>query len=172
MTILHIDSSISGDDSVSRRLTRAIVSQLGRGGVVYRDLAANPLPHLTARGQDLHILDEFAAADVVVIGAPMYNFTISSQLKAWLDRLAVAGRSFRYTETGPEGLLGAKRVIIALASGGAYVEGGAFEHHKSYLKDFFNFIGIAPEFVTAAGIGMAPTEAIERADAEILALAA
>ena len=172
MTILHIDSSISGEASVSRRLTRAIVGQLAGGTVLYRDLAAEPLPHLTARGQDPELLDEFIAADTVVIGAPMYNFTVPTQLKAWLDRLAVAGTSFRYTEAGPEGLLGGKRVIVALASGGAYDDGGPFEHHKSYLKDFFNFLGIEPEFVSAAGIGMAPTEAIERADAEILALAA
>ena len=172
MTILHIDSSINGDDSVSRRLTRAIVGQLAGDNILYRDLAAEPLPHLTARGQDPELLDEFVAADTVVIGAPMYNFTIPTQLKAWLDRLAVAGTSFRYTEAGPEGLLGGKRVIVALASGGAYDEAGPFEHHKSYLKDFFNFIGIEPEFVSASGIGMAPDEAIERADAEVLALAA
>jgi FMN-dependent NADH-azoreductase len=173
MTILHIDSSISGEDSVSRRLTRAIVGQLGGGAdVIYRDLAADPLPHLTARGQDPDILDQFIAADTVVIGAPMYNFTIPSQLKAWLDRLAVAGTSFRYTEAGPEGLLGGKRVIVALASGGAYEEGGSFEHHKSYLKDFLGFLGIVPEFVTAFGVGVAPAEAMERADAEIERLAA
>ncbi|QIK95332.1 FMN-dependent NADH-azoreductase [Sphingomonas sp. HDW15A] len=172
MTILHIDSSISGEDSVSRRLTRAIVGQLAKGEVVYRDLAAQPLSHLTERGQDPGLLDQFIAADTVVIGAPMYNFSIPTQLKAWLDRLAVAGKSFRYTESGPEGLLGDKRVIVALASGGVYEEGSLFEHQKSYLKAFFNFIGIEPEFVSAFGIGMAPTEALERADAEILALAA
>lgn len=172
MTILHIDSSISGDDSVSRRLTRAIVGQLAGGNVLYRDLAADPLPHLTARGQDAHILDEFIAADTVVIGAPMYNFSIPTQLKAWLDRLAVAGTSFRYTEAGPEGLLGGKRVIVALASGGAYEEGSPFEHQKSYLKAFFNFIGIEPEFVSAFGVGMNRDEALVRADMEVLALAA
>lgn len=172
MTILHIDSSISGEDSVSRRLTRAIVGQLAAGEVAYRDLATHPLSHLTARGQDPELLDQFIAADTVVIGAPMYNFSIPTQLKAWLDRLAVAGKSFRYTEDGPEGLLGEKRVIVALASGGIYEEGSLFEHQKSYLKAFFNFIGIEPEFVSAFGVGMAPIEAIERADAEILALAA
>ena len=172
MTILHIDSSISGQDSVSRQLTRSIVGQLADGNIAYRDLAADPLSHLTVRGEDPHILDQFIAADTVVIGAPMYNFTIPTQLKAWLDRLAVAGRSFRYTEAGPEGLLGGKRVIVALASGGAYEDGNPFEHQKSYLKAFFNFLGIEPEFVSAAGIGMAPVEAIARADAEILALAA
>ena len=172
MTILHIDSSISGGDSVSRRLTRAIVGQLAAGEVAYRDLAAHPLSHLTARGEDPELLDQFIAADTVVIGAPMYNFSIPTQLKAWLDRLAVAGKSFRYTESGPDGLLGDKRVIVALASGGIYEEGSLFEHQKSYLKAFFNFIGIEPEFVSAFGIGMAPVEALERADAEILALAA
>lgn len=173
MTILHIDSSISGEDSVSRRLTRAIVDQLGgHEEVRYRDLAAAPLPHLTARGQDPELLDEFIAADTVVIGAPMYNFTISSQLKSWLDRLAVAGKSFRYAESGPEGLLGGKRVIVALASGGAYDEAGPFEHHKSYLKDFFAFLGIAPEFVSAAGVGVARDQALDVANAEVLALAA
>ena len=172
MTILHIDSSISGGDSVSRRLTRAIVGQLAADEVAYRDLAAHPLSHLTARGEDPELLDQFIAADTVVIGAPMYNFSIPTQLKAWLDRLAVAGKSFRYTESGPEGLLGDKRVIVALASGGIYEEGSLFEHQKSYLKAFFNFIGIEPEFVSAFGVGMAPVEALERADAEILALAA
>jgi FMN-dependent NADH-azoreductase len=172
MTILHIDSSISGEDSVSRRLTRAIVGQLGPADVVYRDLAAEPLPHLVARGEDPHILDELVAADTVVIGAPMYNFTVPTQLKAWLDRLAVAGVSFRYTESGPEGLLGGQRVIVALASGGEYEEGSAFEHHKSYLRAFFNFLGIEPEFVNAFGVGIDRDRAIEGADAEILALAA
>jgi len=172
MTILHIDSSISGEDSVSRRLTRAIVGQLADGEVAYRDLAAQPLTHLTARGQDPELLDQFIAADTVVIGAPMYNFSIPTQLKAWLDRLAVAGKSFRYTQSGPEGLLGDKRVIVALASGGVYEEGSLFEHQKSYLKAFFNFIGIEPVFVSAFGVGMEPVEALERADAEILALAA
>ena len=90
MTTLHIDSSITGSDSVSRRLTRAIVSQLAAGEIAYHDLAADPLPHLTARGQDPELLNQFIAADTVVIGAPMYNFSVPTQLKAWLDRLAVA----------------------------------------------------------------------------------
>lgn len=174
MTILHIDSSISGDDSVSRRLTRAIVGQLGGAfdNIAYRDLAAQPLPHLTERGQDVELLEQFLAADTAVIGAPMYNFSVPTQLKAWLDRLAVAGRSFRYTDSGPEGLAGKTRVIIALASGGVYEDGSLFEHHKSYLKAFFNFIGIEPEFVSAFGIGMNRDAALQAADAEIVALAA
>lgn len=174
MTILQIDSSISGPNSVSRRLTSAIAGQLARAGdtIVRRDLAAQPLAHLTERGQDSHLLDEFIAADTVVIGAPMYNFSIPTQLKAWLDRLAVVGRSFRYTETGPEGLLAGKRIVIALASGGQYPEGDRFEHSKSYLRAFFNFVGIEPEFVDASGVAMGLDGALAGADRQIEALAA
>lgn len=172
MTTLHIDSSISGADSVTKRLTRSIVDRVGAGPIVYRDLAANPLPHLRARGEDPHLLDEVMAADTLVIGAPMYNFTIPTQLKAWLDRLAVAGRSFRYTEAGPEGLLGGKRVIVALASGGAYGEDSPFEHVRSYLTAFFSFLGIEPEFVSATGVAVEADAAVGRAGAEIEALAA
>jgi FMN-dependent NADH-azoreductase len=172
MTILKIDSSITGEGSVTRKLTRDIVGQFGSGEINERDLSVEPLDHLTARGQDQHLLDEFIAADTVVIGAPMYNFTIPTQLKAWLDRLAVAGRSFRYTENGPEGLLGGKRVIIALASGGVYTDDNPYEHAKSYLKIFFNFIGIEPEFVSAGGVAMGLDEAIAGASREIELLAA
>lgn len=174
MTILQIDSSISGADSVTRRLTADIVERIGGLGshVLHRDLAAEPLAHLTARGQDGHLLDEFIHADVVVIGAPMYNFTIPSQLKAWLDRLAVAGRSFRYTEAGPEGLLGGKRVIVALASGGVYGEDSPFEHARSYLKAFFSFLGIEPQFVGAGGVAVGADQALSGANEEIRRLAA
>jgi len=100
VTILHIDSSISGEQSVTRTLTRSIVDQLKNAQwgeqIVYRDLAANPLPHLTLDAfADTTVLDEFLAADTVVVGAPMYNFTLPTQLKAWIDRLAVAGTTFR-----------------------------------------------------------------------------
>ena len=122
--------------------------------------------------EDPHLLDELIAADVVVIGAPMYNFTVPTQLKAWLDRIAVAGRSFRYTEGGPEGLLGGKRVIVALASGGIYEDGHPFEHAKSYLRIFFNFLGIEPEFVTARGVAMGVDSALAGAGVEIERLAA
>ena len=173
MTILQIDSSISGPDSISRRLTDAIVAQLGASGrVIHRDLAAEPLTHLTERGQDAHLLDEFIAADTVVIGAPMYNFSVPTQLKAWIDRLAVQGRSFQYSEAGPQGLLGGKRVIIALASGGQYPEGDRFEHVRSYLRAFFNFIGIEPEFVDASGVALGVDTVIAGAEQQILALAA
>jgi len=176
VTTLHIDSSITGDASVSRTLTRSIVDSLG-GAAVYRDLAAEPLSHLTERGQDPELLDEFLAADTVVIGAPMYNFTVPSQLKAWIDRILVAGKTFRYTASGPEGLATGKRVIIALARGGIYSEGpaAAFEHVETYLRGVFNFIGIEPEFVIAEGVNISPEHkenAIAAALGETVRLAA
>ena len=163
MTILKIDSSITGDASVSRQLTAATIGQLRAQHrtthVVERDLVATPLSHLTLGGSgDEDVLDEFLAADTVVIGAPMYNFTISSQLKAWIDRILVAGTTFRYGANGPEGLAGGKRVIVALSRGGFYEDGSAFEHAKSYLQAAFGFIGITPEFVTADGIAVGPEQ--------------
>ena len=183
MTILHIDSSISGENSASRTLTRSIVDQLKTSQwgeqVVYRDLAANPLPHLTFDAfADTAVLDEFLAADTVVIGAPMYNFTLPTQLKAWIDRLAIAGTTFHYTENGPEGLVKDKRVIIALARGGFYGEGSpaaALEHLETYLRGMFNFIGVEPEFVAADGLAIGPeqrAQSISEALGETLRLAA
>ena len=183
MTILHIDASINGDNSASRQLTKSIVDQLKgprwSGQVVYRDLAAEPLPHLTLDAfADSSVVDEFLGADTVVIGAPMYNFTIPSQLKAWIDRIAIAGKTFRYTENGPEGLAGGRRVIIALARGGIYSEGSpaaALEHLETYLRGVFNFIGIEPEFVIAEGLTLGPDQrvvSIEQALGETLRLAA
>ena len=165
MTILHIDSAITGEHSASRELTAAIVRELtdadSASRVTYRDLAADPLPHLTlpafAEQDSQAALAEFLAADTVVIGAPMYNFTISSQLKAWIDRILVAGQTFRYTETGAaEGLAGTKRVIVAVARGGLYGEGTpqrAVEHAERYVTDVFAFIGVTDvEFVIAEGL--------------------
>ena len=166
MTILHIDSSINGDNSASRAITKAIVERLKASNwgepVIYRDLAANPIPHLTldAFANNLDV-EEFLGADVVVIGAPMYNFTLPSQLKAWIDRIAIAGKTFQYTAEGPEGLVKGKRVIIALARGGFYHEGApaaAFEHLESYLRGVLNFIGVEPEFVAADGLGIGPEQ--------------
>ena len=166
MTILHIDSSINGENSASRAISRSIVDQL-RGAepqaeVVTRDLVSEPLPHLTLDSfADSSVLDEFLAADTVVIGAPMYNFTLPTQLKAWLDRLLVAGKTFRYTESGPEGLATGKRVVIALARGGFYDLGSpaaALEHLETYLTGVFNFIGIEPEFVAADGLAVSPEQ--------------
>jgi len=166
VTILHLDSSINGDNSASRVLSAKIFEQLKTAQwgeqIVYRDLAADPLPHLTLDAfADTTVLDEFLAADTIVIGAPMYNFGIPSQLKAWFDRIAIAGTTFRYTENGPEGLVGDKRVIIALARGGFYGEGqpaAGFEFVERYLKAAFNFLGIEPEFVLAEGLAVSPEQ--------------
>jgi FMN-dependent NADH-azoreductase len=114
----------------------------------------------------------------VVIGAPMYNFTLPTQLKAWIDRILIAGKTFRYTESGPEGLAGGKKVIVALARGGIYSEGSpaaALEHLESYLRGVFNFIGIEPEFVIAEGLNLSPEQresSISQALGETVRLAA
>ena len=162
MTILKIDSSITGEASVSRQLTAAIASQLTQrsgSALVERDLVTSPLSHLTLGGAgDADVLEEFLSADTVVVGAPMYNFTVPSQLKAWIDRIAVAGKTFRYTAEGPEGLAGGKRVIVAVSRGGFYTPDNAFEHVESYLKSLFNFIGIEPEFVRADGVNYGPEQ--------------
>src|SRR5580658_3707306 len=142
MKLLHIDSSVLGPHSVSRQVSAAIVDRLRREttglDITYRDLSLTPLAHLSgshlaaaqgaapeaalqpdlAAGQA--VLDEFLAADIVVLGAPMYNFTIPSQLKAWIDRILVAGKTFKYDANGVEGLAGQKRVIIAVSRGGFY----------------------------------------------------
>jgi FMN-dependent NADH-azoreductase len=178
VTILHIDASINGANSASRAISRSIVEHLD-GEIVYRDLAADPLAHLTLdQFADSSVLDEFLAADTVVIGAPMYNFTLPTQLKAWIDRIVIAGKTFRYTESGPQGLAGHKRVIIALARGGFYNHGSpaaALEHLETYLRGVFNFIGIEPEFVAADGLSISPEqrdESIKLALGETVRLAA
>ncbi|HEX6784655.1 MAG TPA: NAD(P)H-dependent oxidoreductase [Sphingomicrobium sp.] len=183
MTILHLDASINGENSASRAISRSIVEQVKRtqpgSTVVYHDLAANPLPHLTLEAfADSTVVDEFLEADTVVIGAPMYNFSLPTQLKAWIDRIAIAGKTFRYTENGPEGLAGGKRVIIGLARGGVYSgtsPASALEHLETYLRGVFNFIGIEPEFVVAEGLNLGPdqrAQALEGALGETVRLAA
>lgn len=183
MTILHIDSSITGQNSVSRQLSGSIVERLKRENpgatVTYRDFGANPLPHLTLEAMgDPTYVDEFLAADTVVIGAPMYNWNIPTQLKAWMDRILVAGRTFRYTEAGPEGLAKGKRVIVAMARGGYYEEGAptrALEHVETYLRAVFGVISIEPEFVAADGIAVGPEvreESLKQALGETVRLAA
>src|SRR5690348_3431071 len=104
MTILHIDARINGENSASRAISRSIVDKLldadPVADLVTRDLVSEPLPHLTLDAfNDSSVLDEFLAADTIVIGAPMYNFTLPTQLKAWIDRIVIAGRTFRYAET-------------------------------------------------------------------------
>lgn len=178
MKLLHIDSSILADHSISRQLSAAIVARLVETkpdiAVTYRDLAAAPVAHLTgstlaaAPGteQDVahgnEVMEEFLAADTLVIGVPMYNFTVPTQLKAWIDRILIVNRTFRYTETGPVGLAGGKRVIIGLSRGGFYGPGSAaamVDHQEPYLRAVFGFIGItAVEFVRAEGIAISPTQ--------------
>jgi FMN-dependent NADH-azoreductase len=183
VTILHIDASINGENSASRAISRSIVDRIRTAQwgdqVIYRDLAREPLPHLTLEAfADSSVLDEFLEADTIVIGAPLYNFTLPTQLKAWIDRIVIAGKTFRYTESGPEGLARGKRVVIALARGGFYNGNSptaALEHLETYLRGIFNFIGIEPEFVAADGLAVSPEQreqAIKLALGETVRLAA
>lgn len=177
--ILHLDSSISKSESVTRLLSAEIVRQLqARDSLAhlhYRDLTEDAIPHLTgpiAQGfrplgvndadeetQSQHrlsdaLVSEFLASDIMVIGAPMYNFSVPSQLKAWLDRLAQPGKTFRYTEKGPVGLAGGRTVIVASARGGFY-ENGPFtsmDFQERYLSAYFGFLGIEKiHFIRAEG---------------------
>ena len=177
MKLLHIDSSILGDHSASRQLSRSVVQSFTTShpgaDVVYRDVANEALSHFSgatlaaagtpAEGRDAAqkqevesneaTLEEFLAADVVVIGAPMYNFTIPSQLKAWVDRITVAGRTFRYTESGPEGLCNGKKVIIVSTSGGIHSGQPSSVGHHDLLTLLFGFLGVTDlQFVTAEGL--------------------
>lgn len=185
MNILQIDSSIQGAASASQVLTREIVAQYRArepGAVVTRrDLAAEQLPHLstavlaqgdtTAAARDAAALQEFLAADVIVIGAPIYNFGIPSQLKAWIDRIAVAGRTFRYTAAGPEGLVRGKKVIVALTRGGVHSPGTAQEFGESYLRFLFGFLGIEDvSFVRAQGLSVSPEQRTAAMDAAVAAI--
>jgi FMN-dependent NADH-azoreductase len=186
MKLLHIDSSALGDYSVSRQLSAGIVAELKQQTpnvqISYRDLAAQPLAHWTpavadtgtAEGQQgAALIEELLAADVVVIGAPMYNFGISSQLKSWIDRIAVAGKTFRYTEQGVEGLVKGTQVIIASSRGGVYVKGpaAAFDHQETHLSTVLGFLGITDiTFVRAEGVAISPenkAQAIQAAQSAI-----
>lgn len=177
MKLLHIDSSILGDNSASRQLSAEVVKawQTAQPGVdvTYRDLASDAINHfsgatLGALGTAAELRDaaqkheaelsavslaEFLAADAVVVGAPMYNFTIPTQLKAWIDRIAVAGQTFRYSETGPEGLCGNKKVIIVSTAGGLHAGQASGAAHEGYLKLLFGFLGITDiDVVRAEGL--------------------
>jgi FMN-dependent NADH-azoreductase len=173
MKLLHVDASILGANSASRQLSAAVVERLRTATpgleLAYRDLAAQPLPHFSGEhlaaakdaAPDSPVLDEFLAADIVVIGAPMYNFTLPSQLKAWIDRIIVAGKTFRYGAAGPEGLAGGKRVIIAISRGGFYgaaSPAAALEHLETYLRGVFGFIGAQPEIIIAEGLMVGPEQ--------------
>lgn len=202
MQILHLDSSVLGTASVSRQLSAEIVARqkaLHSGiSVVYRDLASDPAFHLSgthlaafqgSASEDAIInadllkgnayMDELFASDIIVIGAPMYNLSIPTPLKAWIDRIAVAGKTFHYTATGPEGLLKNKKAFIASARGGVYSvgsPGAAFEHQESYLISLLAFLGVTDvKVVRAEGIAFgaeARETAIAHALEDIAAIAA
>ena len=177
MKLLHLDSSILGDASASRQLSRAVVEAWSAAApdvqVTYRDLASDALSHLSAAsliaaGTPAELrdaaqrhetelaertLEEFLAADAIVIGAPMYNFAIPSQLKAWIDRIAVAGKTFSYSENGPVGLAGGKTVVIASSAGGIHAGLPSGQAHEDYLVRVLNFLGIDDiEIVRAEGL--------------------
>ncbi len=182
MKLLHIDSSVLGAYSASRQLTAEIVAQWLKGHpdttVEYLDVAANPINHFGAdaiaikgvaqpdptdaqRAENAlseKLVSQFLASDVIVIGAPFYNFSIPTQLKAWIDRLSQPGRTFTYTEKGPVGLASGKTVIVASTRGGAYSTseaGQAMEHQESYLKVIFGFFGVTDvRIVRAEGLAM------------------
>lgn len=178
MQILHLDSSVLGDASASRSLSEAIVDELLKerptAHVVHRDLVDDAVSHLTGaiaagfrspsgaaiadaaalaeHALSERLVSEFLESDIVVIGSPMYNFSVSSQLKAWIDRVAQPGRTFRYTTDGPVGLSGGRRVLVASTRGGMYSVGtpAQMDFQESYLKAFFGFLGITDvQFVRA-----------------------
>lgn len=190
-SLLHIDASALGENSVSRKISARIVERFAPTEVIRRDLAT-PLPILTqdwiganftpadkrTDGQKslLALSDELLAeverADVIVIGTAMYNFNVPANLKAWIDQIARAGRSFRYTENGPEGLLTGKRVIVAIATGGTPV-GSDYDFASNYLRFMLGFLGITDvSFVTADQVDTPAEKKLEAADAQIAALAA
>src|SRR5262245_61331292 len=199
MKLLHIDSSALGGGSVSRQLTQAVVAGWRRERpdleVTYRDLAAEPPPHFSpalvgamfGKPEDLSaaqradlalseaLVSEFLAADAVVIGAPMYNFSIPSQLKAWIDRIAQKGRTFAYTEKGPVGLAGGKRVIVVSSRGGVYSDGArqALDFQETYLRGVLGFLGVTDvTMVRAEGVNMGPEAKAQAVDAAHEAAAA
>ncbi|NTJ65920.1 FMN-dependent NADH-azoreductase [Agrobacterium rhizogenes] len=202
MNILHLDSSILGAFSASRDLSAAILDRLVAlnpdAKVTYCDLDAQPPLHLSsahiavfqgapvddaALGADLGTggayIEELFAADIIVIGAPMYNFTISTQLKSWIDRVVVSGKTFQYGANGPESLLpSGKKVFLASTRGGAYGEGSpaaSLEHHESYLRGVLGFIGLTDvTVVRAEGLAMgddAKAASIAQAKDQIAVLA-
>lgn len=200
MKILQLDSSVTGAQSVSRPLTKETTAKLVAGNpgadVTYRDLVEDPLNHYTAvlrihgADADTHtpaqkaelqmgeaILNEFLAADLVVVGAPMYNFCVPSQLKAWIDLICVSGKTFKYGAKGPEGLCGGKKIVIVSSRGGLYGAGSptaAFDFQENYLKVVFGFLGITDiKVIRAEGVAYGPDAAkaaVESATAEIAKL--
>jgi FMN-dependent NADH-azoreductase len=198
--ILLIQSSSNLASSVSRDLADSYVAAYQAAHpdatVTKRDLVAEPVPHLgvdllggmfgkpealteaqkTALALSNALVDEVEAASVIVIGAPMYNFSIPSALKAWIDHVIRAGRTFRYTETGPQGLVLGKKVVLFLASGGVYSDGPykPYDFQETYLRAILGFIGLTDvTVVRAEGLAMGPdaaTKAVADARARAAAL--
>lgn len=195
--VLQLNTSIHGDDAQSTQLADSFVAGLGNSAgtrVTRRNLAQDPLPHLDAArfaafttpaekrtreqriaaGQSDALIAELREADVLVLGLPMYNFGIPSQLKSWFDNIARAGETFRYTEKGPVGLLTGKKAYVFATRGGIYA-GTPTDTQTSYVRDFLRFLGIADvEFVYAEGMALGEasrTAAVEKARAAIRALA-
>ena len=198
MNILQIDSSILGGNSVSRQLTTELAKKIQQDNpgatLIVRDLAAEPVAHLSGTylgaghvdpsqhsaelqhdiALSTKVLEEFLAADTVIIGAPMYNFTIPTQLKAWIDRLAVPGKTFQYTAEGPKGLAGDKKIIVVSSRGGFYgadTAMGPLDHQETYLKTIMGFFGITNvDFIRAEGVAISPeqkTKSLDSAKQEI-----
>lgn len=190
-TVLHIDSSARIEGSVTRDLSARIVSRLGADQVIRRDLAA-PLPLLDGAWVGANftpadqrsdeqkqllalsdsLVEELKQADTIVIGAPVYNFSVPSTLKAWIDLVARVGLTFQYHETGPVGLLEGKRAIIAMASGGTRA-GSDIDFATTYLRHVLGFIGITDvEIVAADAMSIDAGSALAKAESQIEALAA
>jgi FMN-dependent NADH-azoreductase len=190
-TVLHIDSSARTNDSVSRDLSAKIVAKLGADSVIRRDLST-PLPQVTENWiganftpadqrdpvqKDLlalsdQIVQEIKAADTIVIGLPIYNFSVPASLKAWIDLSCRAGVTFAYTENGPKGLLEGKRAIVAIASGGTQV-GSDADFASGYVRHILNFIGITNvEFVAADQLMVDAETSLASANAAVEKLAA
>jgi FMN-dependent NADH-azoreductase len=175
-TLLNIRTSLFGSQAASSQLAERFVADwLKRnpdGRVVTRDLAADPIPHLTAerfvafgtKPEDRSpeqqaeversdaLIAELRSADAIVLGVPMYNFSVPSTLRAYFDHIARAGVTFRYTSTGPEGLLAGRRAYVFVTRGGVYAEGA--DTQAPYVGQFLRFLGIEPEFVYAEGLGL------------------
>ena len=156
MKLLHLDSSILGPQSASRELSAAVVARWQLPHLSGASLAQADADEAALAAT---VMDEFLQADVIVVGAPMYNFGIPSQLKAWIDRVAVAGKTFRYTADGPQGLAGGKRVVVAASYGGFHAADASSNFVEPYLRFVFGFLGIDDiEFVTVEGLAVSPEQ--------------
>jgi FMN-dependent NADH-azoreductase len=196
-TVLQLNASLFGEHGQSSRLASSLVRRLlePTGRLIRRDLAAEAVPHLTAErfaafttpeadrteaqraavAYSDQLIDELRAADVVVLGLPMYNFGVPSSLKAYFDHIARAGVTFRYTAQGPQGLLTGKKAYVLATRGGQYL-GTSADTESPYVRDFLTFLGITDvEFIYAEGLAISPenkSTALDAANNSIALLAA